>query len=48
MADKARKPKQKTGPKELRLKITVPWEDAVKASFKKKKPKGGWPIQGKE
>ncbi|MGO9244399.1 MAG: hypothetical protein ACLQDC_06465 [Verrucomicrobiia bacterium] len=42
------KPKEKTGPKEERLKVTVPWQDAVKASFNKKKPKGGWPTQGKE
>ncbi|MGA2604963.1 MAG: hypothetical protein ABSG14_12115 [Verrucomicrobiia bacterium] len=38
------KRKQKTGPKEERLKITVPVEAAIKASFAKKKPKGGWPI----
>jgi hypothetical protein len=42
------KRKRKTGPKEERLKIAVPVEDAIKASFTKKKPKGGWPIQGKE
>jgi hypothetical protein len=36
----------KRGPKEERLKINGNWTDAVKLSFTKKKPKGGWPKFG--
>jgi hypothetical protein len=35
--------KAKTGPKPDTYKIDGNWQDAVKQSFKKKKPAGGWP-----
>jgi hypothetical protein len=38
-----RKRKKKPGPKEQRLKVAVSFTEAIKASFAKKKPKGGWP-----
>jgi len=34
---------RKRGPEPAWLKINIPWEDAVKLSFEKKKPAGGWP-----
>jgi hypothetical protein len=37
------KPKAPPGPKPETLKINGNWEDAVKRSFAKRKPKGGWP-----
>jgi hypothetical protein len=40
---KKKKRKKKPGPKEQRLKVTVSFTEAIKASFAKKKPKGGWP-----
>jgi len=47
MAKKSAKPKQRTevtpGPKPDVLKIDGNWQDAVKKSFQKKKPAGGWP-----
>jgi hypothetical protein len=33
----------KPGPKPEVIKIEGDWEQAVKKSFAKKKPKGGWP-----
>ncbi len=33
----------KRGPKEERLKIHGRWQDAVKQSFRKKRPATGWP-----
>jgi hypothetical protein len=41
-------PKQTPGPKPERLKINIPWKNAVKASLQKEKPPSGRPIQGKE
>jgi len=35
--------KAKTGPKPELYKIEGNWQDAVKKSFQKKKPAGGWP-----
>jgi len=40
---KKQKKKQKAGPKEEPLLIEGNWKDAVKRSFEKKKPAGGWP-----
>jgi len=41
---KATTPKSTPGPKPDVLKIDgIGWEDAVKKSFQKKKPAGGWP-----
>jgi hypothetical protein len=37
------KPKAKPGPVEERVKIDVPWEDAIKVALHKPKPPGGWP-----
>lgn len=37
------KPKKKTGPKEDRVKLDIPWEDAVKIALDKERPKEGWP-----
>jgi hypothetical protein len=34
---------KKRGPKEERLKINGNWQEAIKKSFLKKKPKDGWP-----
>ena len=31
------------GPEPKLLKIDMDWEDAIKQSFDKKKPKAGWP-----
>jgi hypothetical protein len=42
MDKKARK-KEVPGPKPKVLKIDGKWEDAVKKSFKKKRPLKGWP-----
>jgi hypothetical protein len=39
---KAAKKQQKLGPKEERLVIQGNWKKAVKRSFQKKKPVGGW------
>lgn len=35
--------KEKRGPKEDRVKIDIPWEEAVDKALNKKKPKDGWP-----
>jgi len=40
---KKKPPGQKRGPKEERLAINGTWQDAIKKSFLKKKPKEGWP-----
>jgi hypothetical protein len=37
------KPQEKRGPKEERVKIDEDWKTAIKNSFFKKRPKGGWP-----
>jgi len=34
-----------TGPVADRVKIDVPWKDAVKAALEKKRPPEGWPKQ---
>ena len=48
-AKKPKKPaRQKPGPEEERVKIDIPWEDAVKKSLGKKKPKEGWPEEERE
>ena len=44
MTDKKGKKHQKPpGPKADRLKIDMPWKDAVDKALKKPKPKDGWP-----
>jgi hypothetical protein len=47
MPKKLAKPKKRSaatpGPKPDLYKIEGNWEDAVKKSFQKKKPAGGWP-----
>jgi hypothetical protein len=40
---KPKSAKAKRGPKLDALKIEGDWQDAVKKSFQKKKPAGGWP-----
>lgn len=35
--------KQKTGPKEDRIKIDEDWEEAMKKALEKKRPEDGWP-----
>lgn len=35
--------KAKPGPVEERVKIDMPWEDAIKVALSKPKPKDGWP-----
>lgn len=39
---------QKTGPKPDILKIEGEWQDAVSKALGKKKPKEGWPKDGKK
>jgi len=43
MPKKAAPPKVVPGPKPDLLKLGGKWQDAVKTSFEKKKPVGGWP-----
>lgn len=38
-----KQPAPKPGPKPDTLKIEGDWQEAVKKSFQKKKPPGGWP-----
>jgi len=38
-----KKPRAKSGPEPSVLKIKGRWQDAVKRSLQKKKPKEGWP-----
>ena len=45
MPKTAKKEAAKTGPKPDTLKIEGKWQDAVKKSFSKKKPAGGWPKE---
>jgi hypothetical protein len=33
----------KRGPEPERLKLNGDWKDAIKMSFQKKRPAGGWP-----
>jgi len=40
---KPNKQPAKPGPKPDTLKIEGDWQEAVKKSFQKKKPPGGWP-----
>jgi hypothetical protein len=40
---KAKRPREKPGPKAEMLKIQGNWEEAVTKSFQKKKPVKGWP-----
>ena len=44
----AKKRQNKPGPKEDRLKLEGPWEEAVKKLVRKEKPEGGWPDQGEK
>jgi hypothetical protein len=37
------KPRKTPGPKPEVLKIEGDWKDAIKKSFQKKRPVGGWP-----
>lgn len=39
--------KEKVGPKPDRVKIEGDWERSVGKALKKKRPKNGWPDQGK-
>jgi hypothetical protein len=44
MANKPKKPVIKSGPKAELFKIDgINWQQAIKKSFAKKKPVGGWP-----
>ncbi|MDD5326601.1 MAG: hypothetical protein PHY02_02160 [Phycisphaerae bacterium] len=38
----------KRGPKEDQLKINGDWQSAVNKALKKKRPKEGWPKEGKK
>jgi hypothetical protein len=42
---KKKKAGEKRGPKEEIFSIPMDWENGVKKSFLKKKPKEGWPKQ---
>lgn len=37
--------KQKSGPKEERVKVKGDWSNAIKKALKKKRPKTGWPKE---
>ena len=41
-------PKKRTGPKAERVKIDVPWEQAVKDALAKTRPPTGWPNEHKK
>jgi hypothetical protein len=43
MRKPTKKQPAKTGPKPDILKVDGKWQDAVKKSLEKKKPKAGWP-----
>ena len=40
---KAKKRKRTPGPEAERLKLNLPWAEAVKKALKKRKPPKGWP-----
>lgn len=48
MSDKKTDDKKPSrGPEPDRVKVDIPWEEAVGKALKKKRPKGGWPVEKK-